>query len=350
MGPNGGTISGGSSGPVIRTGPNGGTVVGGGQGGSYTGPNGGTVSGGRGGAVAVGPNGGVGAVGGKGGSITGPGGNTVGGARTGGGAIGPGGGTVVGGSRGGVVGTPGDGGLAAVSRGAAAKGPRGTVAVSSKTLATQGATVRRSFVHYNCFGPNWWPRYPNAWRAAAWTTAAAVWATTTWNTCASYCDVAAEPVYYDYGTTVIYESDQVYVGGEAVATQEQYAQQATDLASAGQEAKTSEKDEWLSLGVFALVQGSETDANNLFQLAVNKEGIIRGNYYNGLSDSTLPVQGSVDKKTQRAAWTVGDKKDVVYEAGLANLTRGETPLLVHFGKERTQQWTLIHMEQPPQDN
>jgi hypothetical protein len=54
----------------------------------------------------------------------------------------------------------------------------------------------------------------------------------------------------------------------------------------------------------------------------------------------------VDKKTQRAAWTVGDRKEPIFEAGIANLTKPETTMLVHFGKKRTQQWTLIRIEQP----
>ena len=93
-------------------------------------------------------------------------------------------------------------------------------------------------------------------------------------------------------------------------------------------------------------RASSTDSNDLFQLAVNKAGTIRGNFYNVLSDTTLPVYGSVDKKTQRAAWTVGDKKEPIYEAGFANLTKSETPMMVHFGKDRSQQWTLIRVEQP----
>jgi hypothetical protein len=65
-----------------------------------------------------------------------------------------------------------------------------------------------------------------------------------------------------------------------------------------------------------------------------------------LSDTTLPVYGSVDQKTQRAAWTVGERKEPVYEVGLANLTRAEPAMLVHFGTDRTQQWTLIRIDQP----
>ena len=117
----------------------------------------------------------------------------------------------------------------------------------------------------------------------------------------------------------------------------------------GEKAQASEKEEWTSLGVFGMVKGEETEANQIFQLAINKEGILRGNYYDALSDSTLPVHGSVDKRTQRAAWIVGDRKDTVYETGIANLVEDETTMLVHFGKDRTQQWTLIRLEQPEEE-
>jgi hypothetical protein len=55
----------------------------------------------------------------------------------------------------------------------------------------------------------------------------------------------------------------------------------------------------------------------------------------------------VDKTTQRAAWTVGDRKEPIYEVGFANLTKAETTMLVHFGTGRTQQWSLIRMEEQP---
>jgi hypothetical protein len=43
---------------------------------------------------------------------------------------------------------------------------------------------------------------------------------------------------------------------------------------------------------------------------------------------------------------VGDKKNVVYEAGLANLSQDESTMMVHFGKERAQQWALVRLQQP----
>jgi hypothetical protein len=221
-----------------------------------------------------------------------------------------------------------------------------TVNISRNNLVNNGNIVRQDFGHYDCFRPNWWGRYPNCWRAAGWTTAAAVWATTSWAILSSYGGYAAQPVYYDYGSTVVYEGDQVYMNGDPVATQDQYAQQAITIADTGRAAPAQTQDDWKSLGVFGMVQGGESNANTLFQLSVNKTGVIRGNYYDALSDTTLPVYGQVDQKTQRAAWTVGDKKNVVYEAGIANLTQDQTTMLVHFGKDRTQQWTLVRMQEP----
>jgi hypothetical protein len=54
----------------------------------------------------------------------------------------------------------------------------------------------------------------------------------------------------------------------------------------------------------------------------------------------------VDRRTQRAAWIIGENKDTVYETGVGNLSQPETTMLVHAGKDRTQQWTLVRLEQP----
>jgi hypothetical protein len=218
--------------------------------------------------------------------------------------------------------------------------------IAAASLLNQGNYLRNNFGHYDCFHGNWWPQYPGAWRAAAWTAAAAVWGAASWSDCSAYCGYAAEPIYYDYGSSVVYQDDTVYISGTPVGTTEQYAEQAIVIADTGRQAEASKEEEWLSLGVFAMIQGERTDSNDLFQLAVNKAGTIRGNFYNVLSDTVVPVYGAVDKNTQRAAWTVGDKKEPIYEAGFANLTKPETTMMVHFGKGRSQQWSLIRVEQP----
>jgi len=55
-----------------------------------------------------------------------------------------------------------------------------------------------------------------------------------------------------------------------------------------------------------------------------------------------------DPKTQRAAWTIGKNQNTVIETGIYNLTKEQTPVLVHFGKDKTQQWVLVRMEKPQQ--
>ena len=69
------------------------------------------------------------------------------------------------------------------------------------------------------------------------------------------------------------------------------------MADAGRDAKVAKDEEWLPLGVFAMVQGDEKTSNHIFQLAVNKQGVIRGNYYDAVTDSTALIYGAVDKKT-----------------------------------------------------
>ena len=95
-----------------------------------------------------------------------------------------------------------------------------------------------------------------------------------------------------------------------------------------------------------MVQGEETNSNHIFQLSINKQGVIRGNYYDAVTDSTAQVFGSADKTTQRAAWTVGDRKTPVYDVGLANLTKDATTMLVHYSPERSQQFSLVRVEAP----
>lgn len=53
----------------------------------------------------------------------------------------------------------------------------------------------------------------------------------------------------------------------------------------------------------------------------------------------------VDKKSQRAAWTVAGKSRPIMETGLANLTADAGPALVHFADGSTQQCLLVRLEE-----
>jgi hypothetical protein len=62
------------------------------------------------------------------------------------------------------------------------------------------------------------------------------------------------------------------------------------------------------------------------------------------------VYGSIDPKTQRVAWSAGDKKTVVFETGLNNLTQDQTTVLVHFGNDQTEQMMLVRLNEPAPGN
>jgi hypothetical protein len=359
----GGTTAGGASGVrhvggVQVTGPGGNTATHVGKSGAAVGPGGNAVAGRSGatagtgpagnsfatryqGGVAIGPQGAA-AGGSRVGAVSGPGGVAVGGSRVG--AVSGPGGVAVGGTRAGAaVGPYG----AVAGRTTAAATTRGTYYRSTTAIRGQGAYVRTAVGTYPCFRAGWYRQYPGAWFAAGWTTAA-VWRAATWPAFVSY-GYPAEPVYYDYGENVVYQDDGVYFNGEKVYSAEQYAQKATTLADTGRAAEVTKEEEWLPLGVFAMVQGDETTSNHIFQLSINKAGVIRGNYYDAVTDSTTQVFGSADKTTQRAAWTVGDRKSPVYEAGLGNLTKDEMTMLVHYSADRSQQFSLVRVPEPEDD-
>jgi len=163
--------------------------------------------------------------------------------------------------------------------------------------------------------------------------------------------------YYDYGGDIYYDDGNVYYGDQQAATAEQYAQQAMTIADAGAEeldqvieSDTTDQMDWMSLGVFALTNEEKGAPTMYLQMAVAKDGTISGTYFNSSTDQTQTIQGSVDKRTQRAAWTIGENDQTVLETGIYNLTKDETPVLVHFGTAQTQQWLLVRLEDPEAGN
>jgi hypothetical protein len=295
----------------------------------------GGVSGGK---TVTGPGGGQVTVGGVGGSRTGPGGTTIGAGRAGVKVTGPGGNTYT-----------------KVAGGAAIRGPGGnTIAAGRGASFVNGqfvggkswAAVNGSFTRWNCFTPGWYGRYPGAWWPGRWAVAATAWTAATWATAGAYCGCSGSGVYYDYGENVTYDDGVVYYGDQAYRSADQYYADADELAAGGQE---TQDEEWLPLGVFAVIaEPTQTQSDKVVQLALNKEGAIRGNLQDSLSDKVIPVVGAVDKKTQRAALKLEGNDSVVVETGLYDLTNDEVPVLIHFGPDRQETRTLIRL-QPPEE-
>jgi hypothetical protein len=252
-----------------------------------------------------------------------------------------------------------------INRGNVAAGNHVTRSWSNSAMGYRGNDVRNSWANGyahgyargagDWYGAGWAAGYPGAWYPdGGWGTGAAWLGLTSAAALGSWLGPAfggadfasSPPVYYNYGTNVTYQDGGVYDGGQLVGTPEEYYQQAGQIAQRGA-ANPPQATQWKSIGVFGMVQGNESDATQIFQLAVDQNGIIRGNYTNTLTNTVLPVKGAANAKTKRAAWTVGSNKETVYEAGVYNLTQKEAPVLIHFGSDTTQQWLLVRLPPPP---
>src|SRR5262245_29693568 len=238
-------------------------------------------------------------------------------------------------------------GAQGAAAGAAFASANSTRYVSAAALTAQTAAFRTASVQYPAYNPAMLAGYASAWQPTNVVTPS-LYQHPGYGSLAVGLGLNSQPIPYDYGSNVVAQPTIVYVNGDSVGTPQQYADQASQIAATGQSAQPAHDSKWLPLGVFALVEGDATTSDDIFQLAVNPQGIIRGNYNNLRSKQVESISGSVDKNTQRAAWTIGGDQWPVYEAGVANLTKDATPILVHLDNGESNQVSLIRLEQPAQ--
>jgi hypothetical protein len=226
-----------------------------------------------------------------------------------------------------------------------------------------GVRQQSGLYQHDCFDESWWNSHSCAiggWHYHSgvhnrpwsdWWTAPAWGSLTSWFSWSAPQTVWSQPVYYDYGAggNVTYDNNYVYVGGEQVATADEFAQSAMDLATVAppESEAQSAQAEWMPLGTYAVsTNEKDTEPSQVVQLAVSKEGIISGTLYNVQTDGAQAIQGQVDVQTQRVAFRIGESESIVAETGLYNMTQAEAPLLVHFGPEHTENYLLVRLEQP----
>lgn len=212
----------------------------------------------------------------------------------------------------------------------------------------------------NCFTPRFWAtnfcHFPFVrshywWGARPWTH---WWGCPTWGGLAGWFPSWGwtTPFYYGYGPggNIIYQNGYVYMNDQPIATAEEFAASAAELADVPAPANPDQATDWMPLGTFALSEGeNDKDPSRVVQLAVDKDGNISGTMTNQKTNQTLPIQGRVDKETQRVAFTIGDNKDVVLETGIFNLTQQQTPVLAH-GDGREETYLMLRLDPPKTDD
>jgi hypothetical protein len=159
---------------------------------------------------------------------------------------------------------------------------------------------------------------------------------------------------YGYDGNIYCQDDYVYYDGDRYLPVSDYYQQVYDLAHSVPNISENEgeKMDWSPLGVFAVARDDRQgeDQDRTIQLAINKDGVISGTYYNNKNDKAHPLTGMVDEHTQRAAWAFADgtQQKAVFETSVFNLTKPESTMMVLYGpSERdTEVWHLVRLERP----
>jgi hypothetical protein len=254
-----------------------------------------------------------------------PGGGRRGGARPGGGRIGNIGGA--GNVRAGQIGQNIGGKLQSLSGNVAGNLKNGNLQNKASQLKTNFAANNQPF------SASWYANHPNAWRYTH--PHADAWAIATLGTAAAWLGIAATSDAYPAVTENVYTSDE--------ADNEQSTDEPANENPQQQNADQQNAGDFLPLGVFAIAPRSEKDASALVQLAVDKQGQLRGNYYDVLTGRDQPISGTLDKKTQRATFQAGGG-DVTFETTLANLTARSGSVTLRFQNGQTRQWTLARFE------
>lgn len=194
------------------------------------------------------------------------------------------------------------------------------------------------------FTPAWYAEHPNVWHYPPPPPHpgphphADAWAVATWGAMTTWLAITSPPVVYSTGGTTTYVDQSVTVV-QASPTE------AATLAQTGAPTP-AESVEWMPLGVFALTMEGQPHANQMVQLAVSHEGVLRGNYCDLVTGVALDVEGAVDRQTQRVAWSSGSAQGVVWETTLNTLTQDQGPVTLHLPGGMTQNWTLVRLKNP----
>jgi len=169
------------------------------------------------------------------------------------------------------------------------------------------------------FTPEWYARHPESWRPAQ---AAADW----WKT-ADLATITAwlgQPV-SAAGSAADDTGAVATAGGADIGVD---GLQSVLVLPAGHQNAVGPADaDWLPLGVFAVVSpGTQQSGqpHNYQQLAIDRQGAIKGNFYDAISGTVQPITGTVDRTSLTASWTVG-----------ANGSRFTAPMRAFAGQPRT---------------
>jgi hypothetical protein len=112
--------------------------------------------------------------------------------------------------------------------------------------------------------------------------------------------------YWDYGPGeyIYYDDGAIYVNGRWYQPAPVFYDRTVQLIEQAPQITAEEavQLEWMPLGVFAVTRDGAAEPDVLVQLAVTQDGVIGGTAFNPKTEVSYPVEGIVEKETQRAVW------------------------------------------------
>ena len=197
-----------------------------------------------------------------------------------------------------------------------AQSPAGQPTVAAATPAAAESVA---------FTADWYAKHPQAWRPAKSTTD--WWKTADVATITAWLGQPVQPVQPVTAAGTAADNGGAVATAGGVGIGADGLQSVLVLPAGHQNAVDPADSDWLPLGVFAVVPPGTQDtaqAHNYQQLAVDRQGAIKGNFYDTLSGTIQPITGTVDRAALTASWTVG-----------ANGSRFTAPMRALTGQPRT---------------
>ncbi len=174
----------------------------------------------------------------------------------------------------------------------------------------------------------WYADHPAAWQsthphADAWAVASAAGV-------AAWLGWAAQPA-YGTSNTVVYQ--------EAPAEETD----SSEDAYSNQSESTQDDTEWLALGVYSVLSNTGEPTSRLLQLTVNRQGDLRGVYYDSITATSQNLSGRIDQSTQLAQWSLDSNPQISFRANLNQLTQ-PTGTIEVTQPAGNQQWRIARQE------
>lgn len=166
----------------------------------------------------------------------------------------------------------------------------------AKAAAPQPKPAVSKAAEPTVFTSDWYAKHPQAWRPTQ--------ASTDWWQVASVATITAwlgQPV--NAAGNAASDSAAVTTAG-GVGDDGLQSVLVLPAGHDNQAAPASDAD-WLPLGVFAVAQQGTSQPQTYQQLAVDRKGGIKGTSYDAISGTSQPIEGTIDRGSSMASWTVG---------------------------------------------